>query len=44
VGDVMGAGASGAAVISAILGTPSPREAARDLAQAMAAVAAKAKL
>ena len=42
VGDVMRAGASGAAVISAILGTPSPREAARGLAQAMAAVATKA--
>ena len=44
VGDVMRAGASGAAVISAILGAPSPREAARALAQAMAAVAAKARL
>ena len=43
VGDVMRAGASGAAVISAILGAPSPREAARALAQAMAAVAAKAR-
>ena len=43
VGDVMRAGASGAAVISAILGTPSPREAARGLAQAMAAVATKAR-
>jgi thiamine-phosphate pyrophosphorylase len=42
VGEVMGAGASGAAVISAVLGAPSPREAARALAQAMAAVAAKA--
>jgi thiamine-phosphate pyrophosphorylase len=40
VGDVMRAGASGAAVISAILGAPSPREAARGLAQAMAAVSA----
>jgi len=43
VGEVMGAGASGAAVISAILGAPSPREAARDLAKAMAAVAARAR-
>jgi len=43
VGDVMRAGASGAAVISAILGAPSPREAARALVQAMAAVAAKAR-
>ena len=43
VGDVLRAGASGAAVISAILGGPSPREAARGLAQAMAAVAAKAR-
>jgi thiamine-phosphate diphosphorylase len=43
VGDVMHAGASGAAVISAILATPSPREAARGLAQAMAAVATKAR-
>ena len=42
VGDVMRSGASGTAVISAILGTPSPREAARGLAQAMAAVATKA--
>jgi thiamine-phosphate pyrophosphorylase len=36
VGDAMRAGASGAAVISAILGAPSPREAARALSQAMA--------
>jgi len=43
VGETMAAGASGAAVISAILGAPSPREAARALAQAMAAVAAKAR-
>jgi thiamine-phosphate pyrophosphorylase len=43
VGDVMRSGASGAAVISAILGAPSPREAARGLAQAMAAVATKAR-
>jgi thiamine-phosphate pyrophosphorylase len=43
VGDVMHAGASGAAVISAILGAPSPREAARGLAQAIAAVETKAK-
>jgi thiamine-phosphate pyrophosphorylase len=42
VGDVMRAGASGAAVISAVLGAPSPREAARALAQAMAAAPAKA--
>ena len=39
VGEAMAAGASGAAVISAILGAPSPREAARGLAEAMAAVA-----
>lgn len=43
VGEAMMAGASGVAVISAILGAPSPREAARALAQAMAAVAAKAR-
>jgi len=43
VGEAMGAGASGAAVISAILATPSPREAARGLAQAMAAVATKTR-
>jgi thiamine-phosphate pyrophosphorylase len=43
VGDVLRAGASGAAVISAILAGLSPREAARGLAQAMAAVAAKAR-
>jgi thiamine-phosphate pyrophosphorylase len=43
VGEAMAAGASGAAVISAILATPSPREAARGLAQAMAAVATKAR-
>jgi len=42
VGDVLHAGASGAAVISAILGAPSPREAAHGLAQAMAAVKTKA--
>jgi thiamine-phosphate pyrophosphorylase len=42
VGEVMAAGASGAAVISAILGATSPREAARALAQGMAAVVAKA--
>jgi thiamine-phosphate pyrophosphorylase len=41
VGDVMRAGAGGAAVISAILGAPSPREAARDLVQAMAKAHAK---
>ena len=44
VGEAMPAGASGAAVISAILGAPSPREAARDLAQAMAAVAREGEL
>ena len=44
VGDVLRAGASGAAVISAILGAPSPREAAHGLAQAMAAVKAKTML
>ena len=44
VGEATGAGASGAAVISAILATPSPREAARDLAQAIAAVETKARL
>jgi len=43
VGEAMRAGAGGAAVISAILGAPSPREAARDLARAMAAVGAKAR-
>jgi thiamine-phosphate pyrophosphorylase len=43
VGEVIGAGASGAAVISAILGAPSPREAARALSEAMVAVAAKAR-
>jgi len=43
VGDVMRAGAGGAAVISAILSAPSPREAARGLAQAMAAVATKTR-
>jgi len=43
VGEAMAAGASGAAVISAILSAPSPREAARALAQAMAAVGAKAR-
>jgi thiamine-phosphate pyrophosphorylase len=43
VGEATGAGASGAAVISAILATPSPREAARDLAQAIAAVETKAR-
>jgi thiamine-phosphate pyrophosphorylase len=43
VGEVMLAGAGGAAVISAILGAPSPREAARGLAQAMAAATAKAR-
>jgi thiamine-phosphate pyrophosphorylase len=43
VGEAMAAGASGAAVISAILGAPSPLEAARTLAEAMAAVAAKAR-
>ncbi len=42
VGDVMRAGAGGAAVISAILDAPSPREAARDLVQAMAMAHAKA--
>ena len=42
VGEAIAAGASGAAVISAILGAASPREAARGLAQAMAAVATKA--
>jgi thiamine-phosphate pyrophosphorylase len=44
VGDVLRAGASGAAVISAILGAPSPREAAHGLAQAMAAVKTKTML
>ena len=43
VGEAMAAGASGAAVISAILGASSPREAARALAGAMAAVEAKAR-
>jgi thiamine-phosphate pyrophosphorylase len=43
VDDVMRAGAGGAAVISAILGAHSPREATRALAQAMAAVGAKAR-
>ena len=43
VGEVMRAGAGGSAVISTILGAPSPREAARDLARAMAAVGAKAR-
>ena len=43
MGQAMTAGASGAAVISAVLGAPSPREAARALAQAIAAVAAKAR-
>jgi len=43
VGEAMRAGAGGAAVISAILGAPSPREAARGLARAMAAVGAKAR-
>jgi thiamine-phosphate pyrophosphorylase len=43
VGEAIGAGASGAAVISAVLGAPSPREAARALSGAMAAVAAKAR-
>ena len=43
VGEAMAAGASGAAVISAMLAAPSPREAARGLAQAIAAVAAKAR-
>jgi len=44
VGEAMAAGASGAAVISAILAAPSPREAARGLAQAMAAVKTKTTL
>jgi len=43
VGQAMAAGAGGAAVISAVLGAPSPREAARALSGAMAAVAAKAR-
>lgn len=43
VGEVMQVGASGAAVISAVLGAPSPREAARGLAQAMVAVETKAR-
>jgi len=43
VGQAMEAGASGAAVISAILGAPSPSEAARDLAQAMVAAETKAR-
>jgi thiamine-phosphate pyrophosphorylase len=43
VGEAMAAGASGAAVISAILTAPSPREAARGLAQVLAAVKAKAR-
>jgi len=40
VGQVMRAGASGAAVISAILGSPSPAAAARRLAEAMVEAAA----
>ena len=43
VGEALAAGASGAAVVSDILGAPSPREAARALAQAMAAMATKAR-
>ena len=43
VGEAMAAGARGAAVISAILGAPSTREAARGLAQAIAAVETKAR-
>jgi thiamine-phosphate diphosphorylase len=43
VSEAMAAGASGIAVISAILTAPSPREAARGLAQALAAVKAKAR-
>ena len=43
VGEVIQAGASGAAVISAILSAPSPRQAAHALAEAMAAVAARAR-
>jgi thiamine-phosphate pyrophosphorylase len=43
VSEAMAAGASGIAVISAILSAPSPREVARGLAQAMAAVQAKAR-
>jgi thiamine-phosphate pyrophosphorylase len=43
VGEAMAAGAGGAAVISAILGAPSTREAARGLAQAIAAVETKAR-
>ena len=43
VGEAIRAGAGGAAVISAILGAASPREAARALSEAMAAVAAKAR-
>jgi thiamine-phosphate pyrophosphorylase len=42
VGEAMAVGAGGAAVISAILATPSPRDAARGLAQAIAAVETKA--
>jgi thiamine-phosphate pyrophosphorylase len=44
VSEAMAAGASGAAVISAILSAPSPREAARGLAQVMAAVSARTTL
>jgi thiamine-phosphate pyrophosphorylase len=40
VGEVMQAGARGAAVISAILGSPSPGAAARRLAEAMVEAAA----
>jgi len=43
VGEAMAVGAGGAAVISAILGAPSPRDAARGLAQAIAAVETKAR-
>ena len=43
VSEAMAAGARGAAVISAILGAPSTREAARGLAQAIAAVETKAR-
>ena len=43
VGEAMRAGASGAAVISAILSAPPQRDAARELTRAMAAVGAKAR-
>ena len=43
VGEVMQAGARGAAVISAVLGSPSPGAAARRLAEAMVEAAAPAR-